>query len=72
MLMPLRSMSGTASGYKRCTESRIVVGLSMGDNVYTKCFVIHLGHRDEHSAAGEYRHKFDKHVTSFSWHICHA
>ena len=42
--------AGTSEG---CTESRVVVGLSMGDDVYTKCFVIHLGHRDEHSAAGK-------------------
>ena len=30
--------------------------------------VIHLGHRDEHSAAGKKRHEFNEHITSFSWH----
>jgi hypothetical protein len=51
--MPLTTVRGTAGGFKRCTESWFVDGLSMGDYVYTKCFVIHLGHRDEHSAAGK-------------------
>src|ERR1035437_4011402 len=56
---------GRAGIGERCTESRIVVGLSMGDYVYAKCFVIDLGHRDEHSAAGKKRHEFNKHGTSF-------
>jgi hypothetical protein len=48
-----------------CTESRVVVGLSMGDYVYTKCPVIHLGHCDEHSAAGKKGHEFGEHRASF-------
>jgi hypothetical protein len=60
-------LGGTGIG-EWCTESRVVVGLSMGDYVYTKCFVIHLGHRDEHSAAGEQWHEFNEHRTAFSWH----
>src|ERR1019366_7024175 len=63
---------GRAGTGERCTESRVVVGLSMGNDVYTKCFVIHLGYRDEHSAAGEKRHDFNEHRTSFSWHRRHA
>jgi len=44
---------GRASAGEWYTESRVVVSLSTGDFVHTKCFVIHLGHRDEHGVAGE-------------------
>jgi hypothetical protein len=67
--LELRRAVGTAGGFKRCTESRVVVGLSMGDYVDTNCLVIHLGHRDEHSAAGKRRHDFDEHRTSLLWHV---
>jgi hypothetical protein len=63
---------GRAGIGERCTESRVVVGLSMGDYVYTKCFVIHLGYRDEHSPAGEERHEFNEHRASFWWQRCHT
>jgi hypothetical protein len=56
---------GRAGTGERCTESWVVVGLSMGDNVYAKCLVIHLGHCDEQSAAGKKRHEFNEHATSF-------
>lgn len=46
-------------------ESRILVGLSMGDDIDAERLVIHLGHRNEHSAAGKKRHEFDEHIVSF-------
>jgi hypothetical protein len=56
---------GWAGIGERCTESRVVIGLSMGDYVEAERFVIHLGHRNEHSAATEQWHKFNEHRTSF-------
>ena len=67
--MPLTTVTGTTGGFKLCTESRVVVGLSMGDYVDAERFVIHLGHRDEHSATGEKRHEFNEHGTSLSWRV---
>jgi hypothetical protein len=60
---------GRAGIGKRRTENRVVVGLSMGDYVYTKCFVIHPSHRDEHCAAGEKRHEFNERGTPLSWRV---
>ena len=51
------------------TESRIVVGLSMGDYVDAERLVIHLGYCDEHSAAGKKWHEFNEDRTSLSWHM---
>ena len=64
----VRGELGTAGGCKGHIESRAVVDLPAGDIVYTKCFVIYLGHRDEHSSAGKKRHEFNKHSSSFSWY----
>ena len=51
-------------------QSRVLVGFRQsGDDVNTNCLVIHLGHCDEHSAAGKKRHEFNEHRTSFVAHV---
>jgi len=60
---------GRAGIAERCAERRVVVGLSMGDYVDAERLVIHLGHCDEHSAAGEKWHEFNEHRTSLSWRV---
>jgi hypothetical protein len=59
---------GSVQRYIGC----FVIGLSMGDYVDAKPLVIHLGCRDEHGAAGEKRHEYNEHRTSFSWHMRHV
>ena len=58
---------GTAGSSDLCPESHVFVGLGprMGNDVDTNRLVIHLGHCDEHSAAGKKRHEFNEHRTSF-------
>ena len=53
-----------------CTESRVVVGLChSGNDIDAQRLVIHLGHRDEHRAAGEKRHEFNENRTSSLWRV---
>jgi len=59
--MPLTTVRGTEGGFRRCAESRVAVGLSIGDNIDTERRGIHLSDRDEHSAAGKKRHEFNEH-----------
>ena len=40
-----------------------------GNDIDAQRLVIHLGHRDEHSAAGEKWHEFNEHKTSLSWRV---
>src|ERR1039458_1946114 len=55
---------------ERCTESRVIVGLCQsGNDIDAQRPVIHLGHRDEHSAAGEKWHEFNEHRTSLLWRV---
>ena len=68
--LELRRAVGTAGGFKRCTESRVLAGLCKGGNdVDAERLVIYLGHRDEHSTAGKKRHEFNEHRTSFVAHV---
>jgi hypothetical protein len=56
------TLAELSEGLELCSDASIFY-------VNTNCLVIHLGHRDEHSAAGKKRHEFNEHRTSFSWHM---
>ena len=57
---------GRAGIGERGGKSRVLVGLDLGGNdVDSRCLVIHLGHRNKHSAAGKKWHEFNEHRISF-------